>query len=80
MTVVHSTVRETSSPADSVTVNLSSDSGVVSCVREMFTAASLAPCSRVNDPLVLFTSIPSVNIDDFCKRKLEKNLLTKVYY
>ena len=60
VTFALSTVRETSLPADSVTMNVSSDSGVVSWTRGMVTIASIAPGIKVKDPLVLITSVPSI--------------------
>ncbi len=52
--------RETSSPAVSVTLNSSDDSGVVSCVSSIVRGTLQTPGNSIKEPLVTVTSLPSV--------------------
>ncbi len=52
--------RKTSSPAVSVTLNSSDDSGVVSCVSSIVRGTLQTPGNSIREPLVPVTSLPSV--------------------
>ena len=52
--------RETSSPAVSVTLNSSDDSGVVSCMSSIVRGTLQTPGNSIREPLVPVTSLPSV--------------------